>query len=102
MDYQYKYELHLHTKEASACASLDGAVQVRLYKSLGYDGVFITDHFFGGNTAVPRTLPWEKRIHLFCEGYRHAKEEGDRIGLKVFFGLETGFSGTEFLIYGVT
>ena len=102
MDFQYKYELHLHTKEGSACASLDGAAQARLYKSLGYDGVFITDHFFGGNTAVPRNLPWEQRIHLFCEGYRHAKEEGDRIRLKVFFGLETGFSGTEFLIYGVT
>lgn len=102
MDYKYKYELHLHTKEASACASLDGAAQARLYKSLGYEGVFITDHFFGGNTAVPRNLSWEQRINLFCKGYENAKEEGEKIGLKVFFGLETGFCGTEFLVYGVT
>lgn len=92
----------MHTKEGSACASLSGAEQARLYKSLGYDGIFITDHFFGGNTAVPRNLPWEERIRLYCLGYENARKEGDKIGLKVFFGLETGFHGTEFLLYGVT
>lgn len=98
---EYLYETHLHTREASACASLSGAAQARLYKKLGYAGIFVTDHFFGGNTCVPRDLPWEQKIELYCKGYEHAKKEGEKIGLSVFFGIETNFHGTEFLLYGV-
>jgi hypothetical protein len=48
----FKYETHLHTSEASACGSSHGAEYISVYKKLGYDGIFVTDHFFGGNTAV--------------------------------------------------
>jgi hypothetical protein len=91
----------MHTKEASACASLYGAEQVRKYKEAGYSGVIVTDHFLNGNSCIPKDLPWEEQIELFCKGYEHAREEGDRIGLDVFFGLEVNFNATEFLIYGV-
>jgi len=97
----FLYETHMHTSEGSACAHLSAKEQVRMYKELGYDGIFVTDHFFGGNTAVSRNLPWKERIERYCLGYEHAKEEGDRVGLQVFFGIETGFCGTEFLVYGV-
>ena len=56
----YKYETHLHTKEASACASSTGAEMARAYQAAGYAGIIVTDHFFNGNTAVPANLPWEK------------------------------------------
>lgn len=97
----YKYETHLHTKEGSACATLDAVTQVRLYKELGYTGVMITDHFFGGNTCIPRQLPWREKIERYCRGYEQASEEGKRLGIQVFFGIEMGFRGTEFLVYGV-
>lgn len=97
----YLYETHLHTKEASACSVKTGAEQVRTYKEAGYSGIIVTDHFFNGNTAIPRDLPWEERVELFCKGYENAKEEGDKIGLSVFFGWEANFDGTEFLIYGL-
>lgn len=97
----FKYETHLHTCEASACASASGREQAIQYKEAGYDGIIITDHFFRGNTAVPRRLPWEERIHLFCRGYENAKETGDKIGLKVFLGYEETFEGTDFLVYGL-
>ncbi|MBE5938220.1 MAG: histidinol-phosphatase [Lachnospiraceae bacterium] len=97
----YKYETHLHTKEGSACAVITGAEQVRNYYKAGYAGIIVTDHFFNGNTAIPRELPWEKRVELFCKGYENAKEEGDKLGMDVFFGWEAGFMGTEFLIYGL-
>lgn len=97
----FQYETHLHTKEGSACSLLGAKEQVGYYKELGYDGIIVTDHFFNGNTAVPRNLPWEERINLFCKGYENAKEEGERVGLSVFFGWEAGFRGTEFLIYGL-
>ncbi|TAH65156.1 MAG: histidinol-phosphatase, partial [Anaerolineaceae bacterium] len=97
----YIYETHLHTSEASACSHVSGAEQVRKYKEAGYAGIIVTDHFFTGNTAVPHNLPWEKRVDLFCKGYENAKKEGDKLGLSVFFGWESNFRGTEFLIYGL-
>lgn len=97
----YRYETHLHTSEASACSRVSGAQHARFYKEIGYDGIIVTDHFFNGNCAVDRSLPWEDWVDLFCKGYENAREEGERIGLSVFFGWETNFRGTEFLIYGL-
>lgn len=96
----FLYETHMHTSEASACAVNTGAEMARAYKAAGYTGIIITDHFFYGNTAVDRSLPWRQWVERFCLGYEHAREEGERIGLQVFFGWESCYSGTEFLIYG--
>lgn len=97
----YLYETHMHTREGSACAHNTGAEMARAYKEAGYTGIIITDHFFYGNTAVDRSLPWKDWVEQFCLGYEHAKAEGDRIGLQVFFGWEAGYQGTEFLVYGL-
>ena len=98
---RYYYETHLHTLQSSKCGKVDAAEMVRLYKDAGYTGVVITDHFIGGNTAIDRSLPWEEWVNQFCRSYEIAKAEGDEIGLQVFFGWESGFKGTEFLIYGL-
>lgn len=98
---KYKYETHLHTSEASACASASGAEQAARYKALGYDGIFVTDHFFNGNSAITDFKDWDDRVSQYCAGYRSAKEEGDRIGLKVFFGIEYTFYGADLLTYGI-
>lgn len=97
----YKYETHLHTREASACASASGAEQARRYKELGYDGIMVTDHFFNGNTAIREYKDWEDRVRQYCAGYRNAKEEGDKLGLKVFFGIEYTYFGADLLTYGI-
>ena len=99
--YPYLYETHLHTSESSACARSTGAEMARACKEYGYTGIFVTDHNWGGNTATDRGLPWNEWVDAFVLGYEHAKEEGDRIGLDVFFGYEAGYCGTEFLIYGI-
>lgn len=99
--YPFLYETHLHTSEASACAHNSGAQMARACKEYGYTGIFVTDHNWGGNTAVDRGLVWEEWVDKFCQGYEHAKAEGDKIGLDVFFGYEAGFWGTEFLLYGI-
>jgi len=101
-DMEYIYETHMHTCQASACGRSTGKEHARFYKAAGYTGIIMTDHFFRGNTAVDRRLPWEVRIDRFWSGYEDAKEEGDRIGLDVFFGLEQNFQGDEYLIYGLT
>ena len=68
---------------------------------MGYDGIFVTDHFYHGNTCVDRSLPWPEWVHGYCEAYREAKAEGDRQGLKVFFGWEISYDAEDFLIYGL-
>ena len=97
----YKYETHAHTSETSKCSKLSGAELVRFYKELGYTGLFISDHFFNGNTTVPKDLPWAERVKLFCKGYDNAYEEGKRVGLNVFFAWEYTFNGTDLLTYGL-
>lgn len=101
-EYIYKYEMHMHTSEASACARSSGEEMARACKEAGYDGIVITDHAWGGNTAVDRSLPWREWVGLFAKGYENAKKWGDANGLKVWFGYESGYQGTEFLIYGIT
>ena len=97
----YRYETHLHTVEGSACGVTPGREYPAIYKELGYDGIFITDHFFHGNTRPSRELPWPEYVDAYMKGYEEAKQAGDEIGFKVFFGIEENFEGDEFLIYGV-
>ena len=100
--FPYLYETHLHTSQGSLCGRKTGAQMAQACKDYGYTGIFVTDHNWGGNTAVDRGLPWEEWVDLFAEGYRDAKQKGDEIGLDVFYGWEAGYQGTEFLIYGLT
>lgn len=97
----FKYDTHVHTSESSACASISGAGQAKLYKELGYSGIIVTDHFFNGNSTVPRKLPWEERVERFSLGYEHTLAEGKKIGLSVFFGWEESFGGMDLLVYGL-
>ena len=97
----FLYETHLHTCQGSACGTSTGKEHARYYKEIGYQGIIVTDHFFGGNTAVPRDLPWKERAEWFCSGYEDALAEGQKIGLDVFFGWEQNFNGDEYLVYGL-
>ena len=99
--YPYLYETHLHTREASACAKNSAQEMVQAAKDYGYAGIFVTNHAWYGNTSVDRSLPWEEWVHGFCAPFYTAKAYGDQIGLSVFFGYESCYQGTEFLIYGV-
>lgn len=98
---KYLYETHLHTCQASACGKSLGRDYVRKYLDMGYSGIFVTDHFFQGNCAIPRNKPWRERVEMYMSGYYDAKYEGDRLGLPVFFGLEQNYAGDEYLIYGI-
>lgn len=108
-----KYETHLHTIQGSACSSTNGKDYIRPFYDAGYSGIFVTDHFFGGNTAAPRDIAWEERINWYCSGYEQALAAADEMNaelkikgtdkeFKVFFGIEQTFQGDDYLIYGLT
>jgi len=98
---RYLYETHMHTSEGSGCGHNSGAEMARAYAEGGYTGIIVTDHFFYGNTAPDRLLPWREWVEQFCLGYEHARAEGEKCGLQVFFGWESCYEGTEFLVYGL-
>ncbi len=98
----YRYEMHLHSSEASACALSTARELVRAYKKAGYAGFVLTNHFIHGNTCVSRELPWEERMQAYYDAYLEAKDEGDKCDFDVFFGVEHNYGhGKEVLIYGV-
>lgn len=97
----YKYETHLHTNPVSECAIATVEEQLTFYKSLGYDGVFITNHFLDGNINIDRNKSYEEKLDFYCSDYEKALAIGKEIGIKVFFGAELAYKGTDFLVYGL-
>ncbi|MBQ7172700.1 MAG: histidinol-phosphatase [Clostridia bacterium] len=98
----YRYETHLHTFPVSKCGHATVRESLEYYKSAGYDGVFVTNHFVDGNINYDRHAPYEELIAFYLTDYYEAEKIGKEIGLKVFFGVESTYSGTDFLIYGLT
>lgn len=94
-------QLHLHTSETSRCGRSPAAEMARACKAAGYDLVAVTDHFFNANIGCEPDLSWPEKVEYLLRGYRAAKAEGDRIGLKVIFGWETFTRGPELLTYGL-
>ena len=71
----YKYETHLHTAPVSRCGRCSVEENVAFYASLGYDGIFITNHFLNANISIDKTRPYEEKIEFFFPSY----EEQTRI-----------------------
>lgn len=98
----YLYETHLHTSPMSACAKATVRENLEYYKSAGYAGVFLTDHFIDGNICHEiRALPYEEKIRRYFAVYEEAKPIAEELGIAVFSGIEISYDGTDFLILGI-
>ncbi len=100
-NYPFMYETHCHSSESSACARSTAVEMAMAHREAGYAGMVLTNHNWGGNTAVSRELPWCDFLDAFFAPYYLAKEWGDANDLQVFPGYEAGYSGTEFVIIGI-
>lgn len=96
---EYKYELHCHTGHVSRCADASAKEIAGLYKSRGYSGIVVTDHyspltFLGG---------FSSDNDYFLEGYRKLLEYADD-DFTVLLGMELRyyFTPNDYLVYGVT
>ena len=98
----YLYETHMHTAPISACARAGVRETLEFYKSRGYTGVFMSDHFLDGNIDFTiRDLPYDERIKKYFSVVEEGKKIGTEIGLDVFSAFEMSYKGTDFLIYGI-
>lgn len=98
---KYRYELHMHTKEGSACAVDSIEDMIKQYVKIGFSGAAVTNHFISGNTSVSRALPWEELIEQYSKAYTDGKKIAEELDFDLFFGVEEGYgNGKEFLAYG--
>ena len=97
----YRYETHLHTFPVSKCGKVTVAEQLEYYKGLGYDGVFVTNHFLDGNINIDKDAPYEEKIEFYFSDYRQALSLSKDYGIRVFCGVELSKGGTDFLVYGL-
>lgn len=98
-----KTEMHVHTSEVSPCARVKAKDMILLYQQAGYDAVVVTDHF--NNYVLEQYQGNDRqRVDRYLKGYLTAKEAGEKIGLKVFFGVESNLlpERADFLFYGAT
>ena len=102
----YLFDVHVHTAEVSHCAHLPAAQTIDIYADLGYSGVCITDHYSQDALYNDIQEPlWEKKIAAYQRGYYLAKEQGEKRGLTVLFGMEmhvADYPENEYLVYGLT
>lgn len=98
----YKYEMHMHSFPCSHCGSASAEELVKSAAENGYAGVVFTNHFFKGNTGIPRDLPWAEFVAQYGKDYETAKKLGAELNVQVLFGVEEGLGlGKEVLIYGL-
>jgi predicted metal-dependent phosphoesterase TrpH len=97
----YKYETHLHTSPVSRCGKASVRESLEFYKNAGYDGVFITNHFLGGNINIDPSRPYAEKIEFYFSDYEAGLEIGKELGIKVFCGVELSNHGPDFLVYGL-
>ncbi len=99
----YKTETHAHTFPVSTCSKISAKEMVRLYKNAGYDTLFITDHFSPYHfEKMGKGLTFSECVDNLYNAFLEAKEEGDRLGIKVVFAVEYSLHGNHYLLYGVT
>ncbi len=74
----YRYELHMHTKEGSACAVSSVEDMIKQYVKIGFSGAVVTNHFIRGNTCVSRSLPWEQLIMQYSKAYTNGRKKSPK------------------------
>lgn len=98
----YLYEMHLHTYPTSG-GGAPFREHLPVLRERGYRGCVITNHFFGGDTRVHRSLPWRDFVCLYARDYEQARALAAAYDFDVLFGLEEQVGGgREILIYGIT
>ncbi len=94
-------DLHAHSSGISQCcrASYEAAIQAAL--SAGLDGIILTNHYHKGYVKDGDYAAFARR---YTDEFRSAKEYGETVGCKVFFGAEVSMERhnlAHVLIYGI-
>ena len=100
---EYKYELHCHTGDVSRCGAQTTEEVVETYKSLGYDGIVLTDHYSPQTFLDKHIFCPQKDADFYLSAYHKALAMADE-SFTVLLGMELRFygNGNDYLVYGMT
>lgn len=108
MKMSYITELHCHTGEISACATVPTKEIADLYAKHGYTTLTVMNHLSRFTFAPEKSKyngsnDWNEKIDFFMNGYHLMKEAADG-RFNVLWGIELRLNTDEndYLIYGVT
>lgn len=98
-EYPYRLELHAHTYPVSRCSEVSPTELVDIYRSLGFNGLVVTNHFYSGTLDE---LPENQRVDAYLEAYHQAKDYAEGYGMKIYLGAELRFdeNANDYLLYG--
>ncbi len=95
-------DMHTHSSGVSGCCRLNAEEIVEAAKNAGVDGIILTNHYSSDDCEdFPSSQDY---IEHYIKEYYSAKAHGERMGLKVFFGIEVTVNFADrihMLIYGV-
>lgn len=98
--YQYKTELHMHTKPASGCGHVLPEDAVQLYAEQGYHSLVICNHFTSG---LRKKGDKEQTIATYLEDYERAIEAAKTYGINIILGCEARVfeNINDYLLFGI-
>ena len=96
----YRYETHCHTRPVSRCSRVGVRETLTYYRDLGYDGVFLSNHFIS-KTNPNADMSYEEKLDYFFGDYEEGLALQEELGIRVFFALEIAHRGSDFLVYGL-
>lgn len=106
---KYLIDIHCHTAETSNCGKTPADELVRLYHSMGYSGVLITDHLHNYTfKTLKKTIAnptWDEKIDYLLKGYKNALKEAEKYdNFKVYLGAELRFdeNDNDYLVFGLS
>ena len=95
-------DMHAHTKGISWCCQAPAEKIVADAKAVGLDGIILTNHY---QELYVTDKGIDEFVERYIAEYHYTKECGEKIGIKVFFGLEVTMNENHrnhMLVYGIT
>lgn len=100
-----KIDMHTHCKPVSECAHHQPEEIPEMFKNAGIDAIVLTNHCYPRH-LIRLSDNLKEQAEIFVETYRKCKKKGEKIGLKVFFGVELKLINEdkqpEYLLYGLS
>ena len=100
-----KIDTHTHCKPVSRCAHHEPEQLPAMFAAKGIDAIVLTNHCYPAH-CDPLGDSFEAQAQAYVEVFQRCKESGEKIGLKVFFGVELKLINEphcpEFLLYGIS
>ncbi len=98
-EYQYKIELHAHSKPVSPCGELTPRELIARLQKEHYDCVVLTNHFYAGGPF----MQCEDPVAAYLSDFYTLRDLGEAAGITVLLGAEYRFheNTNDYLVLGI-